>query len=61
MSSGRSIDSARLFIGVPTMFVAFNNLPDIQRYDLTSLKRIFVGAAPLTRAIKRTLTGPAPG
>ncbi|MCC7447670.1 MAG: long-chain fatty acid--CoA ligase [Anaerolineae bacterium] len=40
------------FIGVPTMFVAFNNLPDIQRYDLSSLQGIFVGAAPLTRAIK---------
>jgi long-chain acyl-CoA synthetase len=40
------------FIGVPTMFVAFSNLPDIQRYDLSSLKGIFVGAAPLTRAIK---------
>ncbi len=40
------------FIGVPTMFVAFNNLPDIQRYDLRSLKGIFVGAAPLSRAIK---------
>jgi len=40
------------FIGVPTMFVAFNNLPDIERYDLSSLQGIFVGAAPLTRAIK---------
>ena len=40
------------FIGVPTMFVAFNNLPDIERYDLSSLKGIFVGAAPLTSAIK---------
>ncbi len=40
------------FIGVPTMFVAFSNLPDIGRYDLSSLKGIFVGAAPLTRAIK---------
>ena len=40
------------FIGVPTMFVAFSNLPDIQRYDLSSLKGIFVGAAPLTKAIK---------
>jgi long-chain acyl-CoA synthetase len=40
------------FIGVPTMFVAFSNLPDIQRYDLSSVKGIFVGAAPLTRAIK---------
>ncbi len=40
------------FIGVPTMFVALSNLPDIGRYDLSSLKGIFVGAAPLTRAIK---------
>ncbi len=40
------------FIGVPTMFVAFSHLPDIQRYDLSSLKGIFVGAAPLTQAIK---------
>ena len=40
------------FIGVPTMFVALSNLPDIHRYDLSSLKGIFVGAAPLTRAIK---------
>lgn len=40
------------FIGVPTMFVAFSNLPNIGKYDLSSLKGIFVGAAPLTRAIK---------
>ena len=40
------------FIGVPTMFIALSNLPDIQRYDLSSLGGIFVGAAPLTKAIK---------
>jgi long-chain acyl-CoA synthetase len=40
------------FIGVPTMFVALSNLPDIRRYDLSSLRGIFVGAAPLTKAIK---------
>ncbi len=40
------------FVGVPTMFVAFNNLPGIERYNLSSIKGIFVGAAPLTRAIK---------
>ncbi len=40
------------FIGVPTMFVALSNLPDIGKYDLKSVKGIFVGAAPLTRAIK---------
>jgi len=50
----RTIHKTRpdFFIGVPTMFVALSNLPDIQRYDLSSLKGIFVGAAPLTRAIK---------
>jgi long-chain acyl-CoA synthetase len=40
------------FIGVPTMFVQLSNLPDIHRYDFSSLKGIFVGAAPLTKAIK---------
>ena len=39
-------------IGVPTMFVAFCNLPDIHRYDFRSVEGIFVGAAPLTLAIK---------
>jgi long-chain acyl-CoA synthetase len=40
------------FIGVPTMFVHLSNLPDIHRYDFSSLRGIFVGAAPLTHAIK---------
>ncbi len=40
------------FIGVPTMFVQLSNLPNIHRYDFSSLRGIFVGAAPLTRAIK---------
>jgi long-chain acyl-CoA synthetase len=40
------------FTGVPTMFVAFSSLPDLGRYNLSSLKGIFVGAAPLTAAIK---------
>lgn len=45
------------FLGVPTMFVAFSNLPDIQKYDLSSLQGIYVGAAPLTRAIKDDFEG----
>ncbi len=45
------------FLGVPTMFVAFSNLPDIQKYDLSSLEGIYVGAAPLTRAIKDDFEG----
>jgi long-chain acyl-CoA synthetase len=40
------------FIGVPTMFVQLSNLPEIHRYDFSSLRGIFVGAAPLTHAIK---------
>jgi len=40
------------FIGVPTMFVQLSNLPDIHRYNFSSLRGIFVGAAPLTHAIK---------
>jgi long-chain acyl-CoA synthetase len=40
------------FIGVPTMFVQLSNLPDIHRYDFSSLQGIFVGAAPLTKSIK---------
>ena len=40
------------FVGVPTMFVAFSNVPDVDKYDLHSVKGIFVGAAPLTKGIK---------
>jgi long-chain acyl-CoA synthetase len=40
------------FIGVPTMFVQLSNLLANHRYDLGSLQGIFVGAAPLTHAIK---------
>jgi long-chain acyl-CoA synthetase len=40
------------FIGVPAMFVQLSNLPNIHRYDFSSLRGIFVGAAPLTKAIK---------
>ncbi len=40
------------FIGVPAMFVQLSHLPDIERYNFSSLKGIFVGAAPLTQAIK---------
>ena len=37
---------------VPTILVALANLPEIEKYDFTSLKAVWVGAAPLTRAIK---------
>jgi long-chain acyl-CoA synthetase len=40
------------FIGVPTLFVQLSNLPNIERYDFSGLRGTFVGAAPLTKAIK---------
>jgi long-chain acyl-CoA synthetase len=49
------------FTGVPTMFVAFSNLPDVQEYDLSSLNGIFVGAAPLTQGIKDEFEGKTGG
>jgi long-chain acyl-CoA synthetase len=36
-----------VFAGVPTMFIAIKELPDLEKYDLTSLRGVFVGAAPL--------------
>jgi long-chain acyl-CoA synthetase len=40
------------FIGVPAMFGAFNSVAKLDKYDLRSVKGIFVGAAPLTQTIK---------
>lgn len=36
-----------LFPGVPTMYVAINNHPDVSKYDLSSVKFCISGAAPL--------------
>lgn len=36
-----------LFPGVPTMYVAINNHPDVAKYDLSSIKYCISGAAPL--------------
>ncbi|MEW6080207.1 MAG: long-chain fatty acid--CoA ligase [Bacillota bacterium] len=45
----RSINRYRptIFPGVPTMYVAINNAPDVSRYDLKSIKACISGAAPL--------------
>ena len=37
---------------VPTMLVALSSMDDIDKYDFSSLKAVWVGAAPLTKAIK---------
>jgi long-chain acyl-CoA synthetase len=42
-----------LFAGVPTMFIAIKELQDIRTYDLTSLRGIFVGAAPLSLGVMK--------
>jgi len=36
-----------LYPGVPAMYVAINNHPEVDKYDLTSLKACVSGAAPL--------------
>ena len=35
------------FPGVPTMYVAINNFPEVKKYDLRSIKACVSGAAPL--------------
>lgn len=49
-----------LFPGVPTMYVAINNYPEVSRYDLRSIKACLSGAAPLPVEVQtrfETLTG----
>ena len=51
----KGIDSYRptLFAGVPTMYIGLINHPRLERYDLSSLRGCFVGAAPLAPEVKR--------
>ncbi|MCL4426645.1 MAG: long-chain fatty acid--CoA ligase [Firmicutes bacterium] len=42
-----------LFAGVPTMYIGMINHPDLKRYDLSSLRGCFAGAAALPAEIKR--------
>jgi long-chain acyl-CoA synthetase len=43
---------ATLFPGVPSMYVAVNNSPELPRADLTSLRHCFSGAAPLPQEVQ---------
>src|SRR2546430_16650717 len=43
---------ATLFPGVPSMYVALNNSPELPTVDLTSLRHCFCGAAPLPREVQ---------
>ncbi len=51
----KAIDQDRptIFIGVPTMFSALNEVRDTDRYDLSSLKYCISGGAPLDGKIQR--------
>ncbi|MBM4429919.1 MAG: long-chain fatty acid--CoA ligase [Chloroflexi bacterium] len=42
-----------LFPGVPTMYVAFNNFPDIQKYDVRSIRACISGAAGLPVEVQK--------
>ncbi len=42
------------FPGVPTMYVAINNHPDVKKYDLSSIKVCLSGAAPLPIEVAHT-------
>jgi len=49
-----------LFMGVPTMYNAINYHPDIDKYDVRSIRACISGSAPLPMAVKQTfkeLTG----
>ncbi len=42
-----------LFPGVPTMYVAFNNFPDIEKFDVTSIRACISGAAGLPVQVQK--------
>ena len=51
----KSIDKYKvtLYMGVPTMYLALCNHPDIAKYDVKSIKACISGSAPLPLEVKR--------
>jgi long-chain acyl-CoA synthetase len=45
---------ATLFPGVPTMYIAINNHPQVKEFDLSSIRACVSGAAPLPRDVQET-------
>ena len=45
------------FPGVPTMYIALNNHPEVSKYDLRSIRLCNSGAAPLPLEVQQTFTG----
>lgn len=52
---------ATLFPGVPSMYVALNNSSDLPKFNLTSLRHCFSGAAPLPQEVQERFEGLAGG
>lgn len=46
-------EKVTLFPGVPTLFVAINNFPNVEKYDLSSVKGCVSGGAPLPLEVAR--------
>lgn len=46
-------EKATLFSGVPTLYVAINNFPGVEKYDLSSIKGCVSGGAPLPLEVAR--------
>jgi len=46
-------EKASLFSGVPTLYVAINNHPQVERYDLSSIKCCVSGGAPLPLSVAK--------
>ncbi len=44
---------ATYYPGVPTMFIGFNNYPEREKYDLSSLRGAFSAAAPLPAEVQQ--------
>ncbi|MFO8191230.1 MAG: long-chain fatty acid--CoA ligase [Bacillota bacterium] len=51
----KTIDKQKptLFPGVPTMYVAINNAPNLQKYDVKSIRVCISGAAPLPVEVQK--------
>ncbi len=45
-------EKIQYFPGVPTIYVALNNTPGVEKYDLTSLKICMSGGAPLPKEVQ---------
>src|SRR5262249_58267152 len=50
-------EQATMFPGVPRLYIAINESPHTKKYDLTSIKASFSGAAALPTAVQEKFEG----